>query len=184
MPNNVVRLDHRAAAARVEDYLGPAEVDRAAGHEVFVRLPAGGPPVRVELALAFPYEPAPGDVILVIGKGEAYFAIGVLKGTGRSVLSLPGDVALHAEGELHLSGGKGVRVTAPEIELYADKMRAVAGTVVQTFTSMFQRVSELLSVHAGESHTLVEGASYAQSKSAAIVTQETVTINGDEIHLG
>jgi hypothetical protein len=184
MSNNVVRLQNRPAAARVEDYLGPAEVTRAAADEVMVVLPGGAAPARAELALAFPYAPAAGDLLLVIGKGEALYAIGVLKGAGRSVFSLPGDVGLHAEGELHLSGGKGVRVTGPEIELQADKLRAVAGAVVESFTSLYQRVREILSVHAGESHTLVDGAAYTQSKSAAIVTQETVTINGDEIHLG
>ena len=49
---------------------------------------------------------------------------------------------------------------------------------------MYQRVTEMLSVHAGSSHTLVDGASHAQSTSATILTKETVTINGNEIHLG
>src|SRR4051794_34041916 len=124
MSSNVVRLKEHAfalgetpkpppQACRAEDYLGPAEVDRVEGYEVFVRLPVGGPPLRAELALAFPYEPAVGDSLLVIARGDALYVIGVLRGTGRSVFSLPGDVGLHAGGELHLSGDKGVRVTGP-----------------------------------------------------------------------
>jgi hypothetical protein len=184
MSSSVVRLNERAATARVEDYLGPAEVERVEGCDVHVRIPGADAALRAEMALAFPYEPAAGDTLLVIGKGDAFYVIGVLRGAGRSVLSLPGDVSLQAGGELHLSGAQGVRVTGPEIELYTDKLRQVAGAVVQRFTSVVQRVSGMLSVHAGTSHTLVDGASYAQSKSAAIVTKETVTINGNEVHLG
>jgi hypothetical protein len=156
---------------------------RVHAHEVHVALPAGAP-VRAEMALAFPYQPVVGDTLLVIAKGDATYVIGVLRGSGRSELSLPGDVELRAAGELRLAGDKGVRIDGPEIDIAGQKLRMVADSVVQRFTSVFQRVAEVLSVHAGESHTLVEGAAHTQAKTAAIVTEGTVTINGDEIHLG
>ena len=185
MSSNVVRLSERAAP-HVEDYLGPADVVRVDGPAIHVSLPPEGDPrvVRAELALAFPYEPALGDTLLVIGKGDAHYVIGVLRGAGRSVLSLPGDIGLHAGGELRLSGDKGVRIDGPEVEIQAGKLRLLADGVVQRFTTMYQRVTEMLSVHAGEAHTLVEGASCTQARTAAIVTEGTVTINGEEIHLG
>jgi hypothetical protein len=181
--SNVVRLPDRLGAARVEDYLGPAEVKRAAPGAVTVVLPDGRE-APAGNALAFPYEPAEGDTLLVIGKGDAFWVIGVIRGAGRSVLSMPGDVDLHAGGALRLSAEKGVVIKAPEVEVYADKLRTIAGSVVERFTSVYKRVSELYSVHAGQSHTLVDDAMYTQSKSAAIVTEETVTINGSEIHIG
>jgi Protein of unknown function (DUF3540) len=159
-------------------------VTRIEGHDVYVDLPGGSAAVRAELALAFPYEPAAGDMLLVIGRGAAHYVIGVLHGTGRSLFALPGDVGLHAGGSLQLSAEKGIRLKSAELEVQTGTLRMIAGKVTQSFTSVYQRISELLSVHAGKSHTLVEGSSYAQSKSAAILTEETVTINGNAIHLG
>lgn len=185
MSSNVVRISDRApGAARVEDYLGPAEVVSVEVPFVEVEIPGRPGPARAELALAFPYVPRRGDTLLVIGKADAHYVIGVLRGTGQSQFSLPGDVGLHAGGSLHLSADKEITVRSAEVEVQAGKLRMLAGAAMQTFNSVYQRVKELYSVHAGESHTLVEGAAYSQSKSAAIVTEGTVTINGDEIHLG
>jgi hypothetical protein len=167
-----------------DDYLGPAEVVAVEAGAVTVELP-GGPAVEARLALALPYEPAIGDVLLVIGKGGAHYVIGVLHGAGRTALALHGDVALHAvDGTLSLTGDKGVEVRGPEIDVQTGKLRMVADAVVQKFASVWQRVSSVLSVHAGQTHTVVDGGTFAQSKSATILTEQTVTINGKEIYLG
>ncbi|HEY4120500.1 MAG TPA: DUF3540 domain-containing protein [Byssovorax sp.] len=175
--------DASAVVGDVSDYLGPAEVVAVEAHVVLAELPRGGV-VRARLALAFPYEPAIGDSLLVIGKGEAHFVIGVLDGAGKTVLTLPGDAAIRATGELHLSGDKGVRIAGPAVEVEATKLRVVADAVTERFRSAFQRVTEMLQVHAGQSSTLVDDAAYTQAKTAAIVTEGTITINGDEVHLG
>jgi len=47
-----------------------------------------------------------------------------------------------------------------------------------------RHVRDLLSLRAGKSHTVVDGSSFSQSKSATILTEEKVTINGKEIFLG
>jgi Protein of unknown function (DUF3540) len=169
---------------RVEDYLGPAEVTGTEGRVALAFLPSGQR-VHAELALALPYQPLPGDTLLVIGRGASFYAIGVLHGAGATSLELHGDVHLHAvDGRLHLSGDKGVELRGPEVDVAAGALRMVADAVVQRFTSVCQRVSDMLSVHARQTHTLVEEGSYAQSKSATILTEETMTINGKEIHLG
>jgi hypothetical protein len=182
MSNLAVLIGDRAA--RVEDYLGPATVIEARGRSAVVELP-DGPRVKARLALAFPYEPAQGDVLLVIGKGEEYYGIGVLEGEGRSILSFKGDVDVRAEGgTLSLSGDKGVEIRGEEVGVHAGQLKVVAGAVVQTFTSLFQRVTELMSSRSKRSHTIVDEASFTQAKSAAIVTEEDVTINGKHVHLG
>jgi len=180
----------QAAAKRVphlapepDDYLGPAEVLAVEAGVVTVEGPAG--PVEARIALALPYEPVVGDVLLVIGKGGAHYVIGVLHGAGRTALELRGDVTLRAvDGKLCLAGDKGVSVQGPEVELETGKLRMVAEAVVQKFASVWQRVSSVLTVHAGQTHTVVDGATFAQSKSATILTEQNVTINGKEIHLG
>jgi hypothetical protein len=174
----------RAAALQVQDYLGPAEVVETTDEGVRARL-RGGVVVSASLALALPYAPVVGDLLLFIGKGEEFYAIGVLHGAGKTSLRLQGDVDLHAEGGvLHLSADKGVRIQAPEVDIETGRLRTVASSVVQKCTTLYQRVSALLSVHAGQSHTVVDEASFSRAKSAAILTEETVTINGKQVHLG
>ncbi|WP_438028300.1 DUF3540 domain-containing protein [Sorangium sp. So ce233] len=180
-----IGLARAEVAALPGEYLGPARVTALVeAGAVAVELP-GGQPVAVEMALALPYEPALGDTLLVIGRGESYYAIGVLHGRGRTVLSLQGDVAVHArEGALSLSGDRGVEIRGPELDVQTGKIRMVADAVVQKFTSVYQRVSALLSVQASESHTVVEKTSFTKAKNATILTEETVTVNGKQILLG
>jgi hypothetical protein len=173
-----------APAALLGDYLGPAEVTGVAGPIVEVEMPDGRR-AEATLALALPYEPVAGDVLLVIGRGEAHYVIGVLQGRGRTAIAVHGDVELSSlDGKVVLSGGRGVELRGPEVLVQAGKLRMVADAVTQRFTSVVQRVTELLSVHAGQSHTLVDEGSFSQARSAVIQTEETVTVNGKEIHLG
>src|SRR5690348_9892986 len=117
--------EHRPRA-KGESYLGPACVTEARGREVTIELP-DGEAAAATMALAYLYEPAPGDVLLVIGKDEQYYGVGVLHGTGRAVLSFQGDVDLRATGgTLRLSGDRGVTVEGLEVEIHAGKLRMVA----------------------------------------------------------
>ena len=167
-----------------EEYLGPAEVIEVRPHEVVVSLPGGGT-APAELAFAMPYAPAVDDVLLVIARGARCYAIGVLHGTGRTALAFQGDVELRSvNGKLSLAGDNGVELRGPEVDVYTTALRMVARDVTQRFESLCQRVSSLLRVHAGETQTIVDGGSVSQAKRAAILTQETVTINGREVHLG
>jgi hypothetical protein len=170
--------------AEVRQYLGPAVVTAVDPHEVEVSL-KDGDKARAVMALASPYAPAPGDVVLVIGNQDGHYVIGVLHGTGKAVLEFQGDVDVRAVGGvLRLAGDRGVEVAAPEVSMQAGTLRVIAGAVVQKFTSIRQRVTELLSVHAGETHTVVDGSAYAQSKRATMLTEDKMTINGKEIYLG
>ncbi len=164
--------------------LGPAFVVSVGPGFLMVRLDDDRE-VRARLALAQPYEAREGDEVLVIGRGASHYVIGVLHGTGRSTLELPGDVHLRAVGgTLHLSGDEGVKLDAPKVSLRASQLELVAGAVVETFRSLRQRVSELVSVHAGEQHTVVDGAATTVARSASITTEKTVSINGKAVHLG
>jgi hypothetical protein len=166
------------------DYLGPARVVRALGGEVEIELP-GGASARARMALAFPYRPRAGDELLVIAKGPSHYVIGVLQGSGDTVLSVPGSLEIRAEGgPLSLSSSQGVEVTAPEVSVDAGKLRMAAESVVQRFTSLYQKVSALWSVRAREAETVIDESSITRAKSASILTEETMSINGKQIHLG
>jgi hypothetical protein len=185
--SNVIAIQRdRAPEAepRAPLYLGPATVTRTGPAAVEVRLPTGAA-VEAQLALAFTYEPVEGDVLLVIGTEGGHYVIGVLDGRGRAALEIPGDVSVRAVGGvLRLAGDRGVELSAPEVSVQAGALRMIAGAVVQRFTSLRQRVTELLTVHAAESHTQVDGAAHTQAKSATLLTEEKMTINGKAIYLG
>lgn len=167
-----------------DDYLGPGLVVAVEPHETEVEI-RGGERVRARMALAFPYAPEPGDELLVIGRGEDHYVIGVLRGTGRVALTFQGAVDVRAQGgPLTLSSDQAVAIRGPELEVEAGKLRMIAGSAVQKFTSLYQRVREALSVHAGQSHTVVDDRSFMTAKNASIVTEEAMNINGSEIHLG
>jgi len=184
MSNLAVLITDRAAPGAAREYLGPARVIEASGRIAEVELPEGER-VSARLAIAYPYEPAEGDTLLLFGKGDEYYGIGVLEGQGRAVLSFKGDVEVRAEGgTLSLSGDKGVSIRGEEVGVHAGQIKMIAGSVVQTFSSLYQRVTDLLSSRSKRSQTIVDEAAFTQAKSAAIVTEETVTINGREVHLG
>lgn len=184
MSNVAVLFNERADAVSAEEYLGPAHVLEASALGVRVELPSGAV-MTAQPALAFPYEPAVGDVVLVISKGKSSYVIGVLRGTGRTVLAIQGDVDLRAVGgSLTLSGDSGVRVEGPELDVSVSAIKMAAESVVQKFTTAYQHVKALLSVRAGQTHTVVDDATFAKSKSATILTEEKMAINGKEIHLG
>jgi hypothetical protein len=186
MIDTAVRKIRRPApgAQEAQEYLGPAEVIEAHPTNVVVSLP-DGQTATAALAFAMPYAPATGDVLLIIGRGERYYAIGVLHGSGRTSFAIQGDVDLRSvNGKLSLSGDRGVEIRGPEVDVYATALRLVARDVTQKFESLCQRVSSMLRVHAGESQTIVDGGAVSQAKRAAILTEETVTINGREVHLG
>lgn len=187
MSNVAILFSKPAGAGAADDYLGPARVvaSRAPGASgVSVELPDGAA-VTAQMALAFPYEPALDDVLLVIGKGSAHYVIGVLHGAGRSMLALQGDVEIRAVGgSLTLAGDTGLCLESPELSIATGKLRMVAESIVQKFTHAYQHVREVLSVRAGESHTVVDGSSFSRAKSGVILTEEKMAINGKEIHLG
>lgn len=164
--------------------LGPATIVEVSARDVRVELETGLA-VPATLALATPYEPQVGDVVLVIGQADRTYVIGVLHGKGRTVLSFDGDVELRSnDGTLRLSAGRAVEIDAPDVSMTASKVLLVAESFVERVVSLTQRVRDLLSVHAGKRHETVDGSTLTQAKSAAFVTQDDVKINGKTIHLG
>jgi hypothetical protein len=175
---------HELPVRRPDDFLGPAHVVAVEplGVEVEIR---AGERVRARMAVSVPYEPCVGDVLLVIGKDDEHYVIGVLHGTGKTSLSFQGAVDLRASGgPLTLSSDAGVVVHGPQMEIHTGKLEVFAGAVVEKLGSLYQRVRGALNVHAGKTHTVVDDSSFMTAKNASILTEETMSINGNEIHLG
>lgn len=165
-------------------YLGSADVLEIIGLDARVRLESGGE-VQARMALAFPYIPAVGDELLVIGHGERHFVIGVLRGQGSASLRIPGDVELAAVGgKLTLSGDEGVNVRGSEVEISTKRLNIFADAVKEKIGTAYRWVKNLCTLRAGKSETIVDTTSYHRALQTTIVAEQTVKLNAQQIHLG
>jgi hypothetical protein len=181
---NLAIINAIASPSTGERHLGPAEVVGVGACNLEVRLESGRV-VTADLALAMPYQPNVADRVLVIGEGDRSWVIGVLSGSGRTVLAFDGDVELRSnDGVLRLGAGQRVEIEAPEVGYRVGTLRVIADSVVEHVASLTQRVRELVSVHAGQRREIIDGATSTQAKSATLVTEEAVKVNGKAIHLG
>jgi hypothetical protein len=164
--------------------LGPARVVSATAASLRVELPSGQQ-VAATMALAFPFEPVEGDTLLVIGQDERHYVIGVIASQGSTHLRFRGDVELHAvAGDLNLKAGKGVKLAAPSLLLRSKRMRVLAEKASEVLGSAYTRVNELLSVHSEKSETVVRQEWSTRAERVAVTGEETVAVNGKQIHLG
>jgi len=163
-------------------YLGPAEVV-ASGPTIELAL-ADGSTVEATAALAFSYEPAKGDVVVAIGNERGFYVIGVVASQGPAALSVRGDLSVCASGKLELRGEEGVAIEGRSMDVRVGKLRLLANAVTERFQTVRQHVAELLSVQAGQSHTVVDGAAYTRAESSTLLTEKNVTVNGKAIYLG
>ncbi|HEY1694698.1 MAG TPA: DUF3540 domain-containing protein [Polyangiaceae bacterium] len=173
-----------AEAARGGPHLGRGVVTAVHDGSAELLLDDGAV-VNAVFALSLPYAACRGDELLVIGEDGAHFVIGVLAGRGRTSLELQGDVAVRAvDGTLSLAGDRGLELRSPVVDVIAGDLRMTARAMVETFVTAFRRVSELLHVHAGQELSVVDEASHQQAKTTSIQCEDTVTIQGKEIHVG
>lgn len=195
MSDTTLDTETAPAAASAEpralpsDYLGPGRVLEARPGEVppgKIRVELeGGSQVEASLALAFAYQPSPGDSLLIAGRDRGWYAIGVLGGSGRPGLSFQGDVDLHAVGgTLTLSGDEGVEVEGREVTIRAETLRTFAGALSEKADEAYRWVTGLVTLRAGQSRRVVEGEDYNQSQDSIHLAKGTVKIDGHQIHIG
>jgi hypothetical protein len=181
--NNVAHLHASAPAVPA---LGPGEVVRVDADRLEIALRSGRR-VEARAALAFSYQPVEGDVVLVIGPTEdaEHYVIGVIAAKGRGVMAFAGDLEIRAVGgRLSLGGDEGIELSAPTMNVQVGKLEMAARAVTQRFSTLKQRVSELLTVHAGERHEVIDGATATNAERATLLVKDKVSINGKAIHLG
>lgn len=170
-------------SASASRYLGPAQLTAARGDVLELALPDGRTAVG-RSALAFPYAPAVGDELLVIGEAAAFYVIGVLRGSGATRLRFEGDATIEASGTLRVTAGEALRLDGKDVEVQADRLSIVADAASKIYGTVRQTVRELFTLRAKEHHTLVDGNVLQHSKSTRLVSEEKTTLNGKEIFLG
>ncbi len=164
-------------------YLGPATVLSHEAARLEVRLP-NGERCEAQLALAYPAEPQPDDELLVIGKDDACYVIGLLRAEGEIQLRFAGSVAMHAEQDLLLEAEQQLQLRADKVELEARHVAVRAGSMVESARELFQRVRDTWTVRAGRKEELVAGEWCTRADNANLTTVHDVSINGRQIRLG
>lgn len=165
-------------------YLGPARILEVDGNRIQVSLPEGEEACAL-MALASPYAPVAGDVVLTIGHEGNYFVIGVLQGTGKTTFTVPGDLELRApRGTINLVSGKGVGIRAPQFSVKAGKIRILARSIAEKFTSAMRRVTDLLQIRAGRMRTISENQYTVRAGRIVQRAKGDVKIDGKKINLG
>jgi hypothetical protein len=161
----------------------PASVVSVGDLGVTVALEGGGR-VVAELALTFPYEPAVGDELLVIGEAGEHFAIGVLGAAAPSALALGEEGELHAGGVLTVSSEASLHVEAPRVSVRGRALRTFASRLSETAERADTWVRGLLTQRAGEARRVVEGADATCARRSVTLARQKVKIDGGVLDMG
>ncbi len=164
-------------------YLGPARVIGVADRKAKLRL--HDQEFWADVALAFPYELSVEDVVLTINQDTHWYVIGVLQGTGKTTLTVPGDLALKApQGSIELEAGKQVSIQGPLVRLNAGRLEIFAKSAWEKFTKVTRWVKEACKVHAGRFLTRTDGEYRLRAGTIKEKAVGDVRIDGTKINLG
>jgi hypothetical protein len=164
-------------------HLGPARVLAVEGQRVLVAL--GEAKAWATLAMAVAYAPVAGDLLLVIGKEELFYAIGVIAGRGRTTLTAPGDLELLApHGRIDLRARDGIELRTSTMRFVADKWDAVFGAVRQRCSEFLCHVRGVVRWHARRAETTVDEVHRTQAGRIVQRAEGEVQIDGSKINLG
>lgn len=165
-------------------YLGPARVTSTASDHLVAEL-EDQTVAKVSPAFAFPYAPQVGDLLLVLGQGDRFFAVGVLGGSAPKALVFPGNAEVRAlGGSLTLASDTAIEVTAPRITMRAGMIRTMAKALVERVDSAQRWVRGLLAIRAGSSRRQIDGEDNTRCQRSTVLARETVKLDGDQLHLG
>ena len=171
------------AAIETIQYLGPARVAAVAGSRV--KLEIFDERVWAVMALAAPYRPEIDDVVLAISQADACYVIGVIKGKGKTTLTVPGDLDICApRGRIELSAANGVRLKSAEVSIVADRLEVLARSAFERFGEVTRWVKGAFQLRAGRVRTHIETEYDICAERILQRARKDVKIDGQKIHLG
>lgn len=164
-------------------FLGPARVLDSDGARVLVAMPdqkAWATP-----AMPYAYDAAPGDTLLVIGRDELFYVIGVIAGAGATTLRAPGDLQIAApHGKIDLRSKDGVEVRTSKLRFVAESWDAVLGVVRQRCKELLSQVTGVARFRSKRRETTVQDTDRVRAGRIVSKAQRDVQIDGEKIHLG
>jgi len=156
-------------------YLGSAWVTGTRGRsgQVEVALPERDP---LWARLATTFHPSEGDEVLVLSlDGEQVFVIGILRGSAR----------LRVTGDFSIEAPKGtITMSAPHIRWEAGKLEVAAHRIVQRARGFYGWVSNLFRIQSRRMKTLADEDYTVRARTARVVAEREVKIDGTSIELG
>ncbi len=162
-------------------YVGPGTVIDITDDRVRLALPTGT--AVAELALAYPYTPVAGDIVLAFGEDELYI-IGVIRGRGKSCFVVPGDMQIRAGGAIDIAAERAITIRSPQLALRADRIETVARAAFERFVDCYRSVRDLFQTTAGRSRTVVDGPATLNAERIIQRARKDVQIDGSRINLG
>ena len=166
-----------------EFYLGPAIVLKTDRSMLLLALPEDN--IWAQNAVSFPYQAEPGDKVLVIGRGDAFYVIGVLEGTGKTVFSAPGDLEIKApRGKIDLVSSEGLNIRTSEMNVVSNRIEFVARSILEKYDNAKCWVRQAFHLRAGSARTVVESTYKVKAKRIVEKAKGEFKIDGEMIHLG
>jgi hypothetical protein len=163
--------------------LGPATVLSAGNNRALLQTAEAR--VCATIALPYIYQPAVGDLVLAIGRGDDWYVIGILCGTGKTTLTAAGDLDIRApHGRIELSSGQAIRLRSPDIRVVAGRLALVARTAKEQFGSASRSVKEGYRLCAATLRTVVTSTYRLRADRIVERAEGEVKIDGHEIRLG
>ena len=164
-------------------YCGPAIVLDVGPSSLKLQLP--GREARAELALAYPYEPRPHDLVLALGAADGdLYVVGVLQGKGQTRLRVEGDLQIEATGRLHLRGGAAVAVESAQVSVTAERYEVSARSVVERLGDVYRWTKGVIMTCAGRTRTVVEASATLSAGRIVQKAKQDVVVDGEKIRLG
>lgn len=164
-------------------HIGAAEVLEVAAPLVRLQIIRGQ--VWAQVALAYPYQARVGDVVLTIGQREAWYVIGVIRGTGPTVFAVPGDLRIQAPcGSIELMARRGIRLRGSTVKIAADKLEIAARALFERFTNVTQWIHETFQLRAGRVNSQIDNDYRVQAGRILERAAGDVKIDGKKISLG
>jgi hypothetical protein len=164
-------------------YLGPARVLKVAGDNIQVEI--SEVQVWSRSAIVFPYTPAFGDIVLVLGQDDDLYVIGVLKGTGKTSFTAPGDIEFKApRGNIEMISAKGIRIRSPKFKVKSNEIEFMARVVVEKYENAKRWIKDMCQLRAGRVQTSVESTYRMKAGKIIECAEGDVKIDGNKIHLG
>lgn len=164
-------------------YCGPAIVLEVGPSSLRLQLPARE--ARAELALGYPYQPQPNDLVLALGAADGdVYVVGVLQGRGRTRLTVEGDLHITASGRLTLQGGESVSIEGERVAVNAERYELAARSVVERLGSAYRWATGVIMTCAGRTRTVVDQNATLSAGRIVQKARQDVVIDGEKIRLG
>ncbi len=164
-------------------YLGPGIVLKSDRRMLKVALPEES--IWAHNAVSFPYQAEIGDKILAIGRGDAFYVVGVLEGTGKTVFSAPGDLEIKApRGKIDLVSSEGLNIRTSEMKVVSNRIEFVARSILEKYENAKKWVRQAFHLRAGSARTVVESTYKVKAKRIVEKAKGEFKVDGEMIHLG